>query len=286
MLMNKLILLVSFLCFFSFPAHATWIASEWAGVRKITGVLHVTGVATIIGNADGGYTSYDLKIGDTDTPDYGMVQVGNMSFGRTSYKAGNIDLDGAVMFRNISGPVTSQIEFIFTESTGASTRFALPKSGVGNGTYNARSMIIAGPAPANTDMVTVGYWQTQGIFHNLVMDTTGDGADLGVQNDLEVEGDIFTDSIKESTTAAGITLAHNTIITGTLTVNGDQTGAIDHVFDQYNDIELLRKWRQGKELPFATGDVLNLHRLLRDAIIQLEVKVAILENLLWKQNMN
>ena len=49
-------------------------------------------------------------------------------------------------------------------------------------------------------MVTVGYWQTNNsIFHNLACDTGTSGADLGVQNDLEVEGDIFTDSIKGST---------------------------------------------------------------------------------------
>ncbi len=67
-------------------------------------------------------------------------------------------------------------------------------------------MLLAGPAPADDDMVTVGYWNTQGIFGNLVCDTGTDGADLGVQNDLEVEGDVFTDSIKESTTAAGVTI--------------------------------------------------------------------------------
>lgn len=283
--MNKLILLIFLLCYFPFSAQA-WNAGEWMGIRKITGPLHVTGIATIIGNATGGYTDYDLKIGDTDTPDYGMVQVGNMSFGRTSHKAGNIDLDGAVIFRNISGPVTGQIEFIWAESTASGTRFALAKSGVGNATYNPRSMILAGPAPADTDMVTVGYWQTQGIFHNLVMDTSGVGADLGVQNDLEVERDIYTDSIKESTPAAGITLAHDTIITGTLTVNGDQTGAADHVFDKYDDMALLEKWRAGEKLPFKTGDLLNRDRLLRDTIIQLSIRVAVLEKLLWKQNMN
>jgi hypothetical protein len=71
--------------------------------------------------------------------------------------------------------------------------------------------------------------------------------------------------------------AGNTTITGTLTVNGDQTGATDHVFDDYNDIKLLEKWRAGEELPFKTGDMLNRDRLLRDTIIQLHKRIEILE---------
>lgn len=179
----------------------------------VDGTRPFTGVVTIEGLGTGGQTDYDLKVGDTDgTPTYGMIQIGNACIGRTSFKAGNIDLDGAIIYRNIAGPVTSEIEHVFVESTGDSTRFALAKAGVGNATYNSRSMLIAGPAPADTDYVKVAYWQTNNsIFHNLVCDTAGAGADLGVQNDLEVEGDIFVDSIKESTTAAGITFAHSII---------------------------------------------------------------------------
>lgn len=177
-----------------------------AGVLEAQGAGWFEGVLTVKGIADGGLTSYDLKVGDTATPDYGMMQIGNSVIGRTSYKVGNIDLDGSMLVRNISGPITGEIEFIWTESTGNTCRFALPKSAVGNATYNSRSMLLAGPAPADTDFVKVSYWQGQGIFDNLTCDTASNGADLGVQHDLEVENDIFTDSIKESTTDAGITL--------------------------------------------------------------------------------
>lgn len=181
------------------------------GTRAFTGVVTIEGVGT------GGYTAYDLKVGDTDgSPTYGMIQIGNASIGRTSHTDG-IDLDGAVLFRNIAGPVTSEIEFIFVESTATTCRFALPKSGVGNATYNPRSMLIAGPAPADTDFVKVSYWQGQGIFDNLACDTASDGADLGVQNDLEVEGDIFVDSIKESTTDAGATIESVLLKDGNIT---------------------------------------------------------------------
>lgn len=163
-------------------------------------------VVVIPGIGDGGYTNYDLKVGSTATPTYGMIQFGNAVIGRTSFKGGAIDLDGTIMVRNIGGPVTSEIEFIWTESAGDTCRFALPKSAVGNATYNSRSMLLAGPAPADTDFVKVTYWQGQGIFDNLACDTSGDGADLGVQNDLEVEGEIYTDDILESTTGAGVTI--------------------------------------------------------------------------------
>lgn len=189
---------------------------------EVLGRLHlpdglvVEDVATIEGIGDGGLTSYDLKVGDTDgTPTYGMIQIGNASIGRTSFKGGNMDADGAVVFRNLGGPVTGEIEFIFSESAANTARFVIPKSGVGNATYNPRSMLLAGPAPNNTDFVKVSYWQANGIFHNLVCDTSGFGADLGVQNDLEVEGDIFVDSIKESTPGASITVGNKVNFTGT-----------------------------------------------------------------------
>ena len=52
------------------------------------------------------------------------------------------------------------------------------------------------------------YWQTNNsIFDNLVCDTSGTGADFGVQNDVEVEGDIFCDSFKESTSGGGYTFS-------------------------------------------------------------------------------
>jgi hypothetical protein len=250
------------------------LRDRYGNPGQFHGDINVDGMAVIKGYGDGGYTNYDLEVGII--PDYGMMCLGNFALGMTSFVNGNIDLDGAVMFRNIAGPVSGDIEFIWVESGGGSTRFALPKSGVGNATYNPRSMLIAGPAPTDTNMVKVSYWQGNGIFHNLVCDTSGIGADFGVQNDLEVEGDIFVDSIKESTPDAGIAIDCNMVITGTLTVTGDQSGATDHVFDDYDDIELLRKWRTGEELPFERGDLLNQDRLLRDAIIQLQEQIDLI----------
>jgi hypothetical protein len=183
-----------------------WGTLDNIGVFLEGRATNVTAAWSFNDSGLGGLTNYDLSIGDTDgTPTYGMLRIGNSTFGRTSYNTGNLDLDGSLVLWNNGTPATSNIEFAFAESSNV-IRFAIPKSGVGNATYNPRSMLIAGPAPSDDTMVTVGYWQGQGIFNNLVCDTSTTGADLGVQNDLEVEGDIFTDSIKESTTAAGVTI--------------------------------------------------------------------------------
>jgi hypothetical protein len=92
--------------------------------------------------------------------------------------------------------------------------------------------------------------------------------------------DAWSDFVTENMMT--IDTAGNVITSGTLTVNGDQTGATDYVFDDYNDIELLQKWRNGESLPFETGDLLNRDRLLRDAIVQLETRVQELEEIVTK----
>ena len=102
------------------------------GVPKMS--MTKAGGLIVVGVADGGMTSYDLKVGDTATPSYGMIQIGDSVMGRTSYSAGNVDLDGAVLFRNMGGPVTGPIEFLWSESAGNTKRFALPSSGVANDT--------------------------------------------------------------------------------------------------------------------------------------------------------
>lgn len=174
------------------------------GVQDSTATIADNGVVSIPGIGSGAVTAYDLIVGNI--ANYGMLRLGDFRIGRTSFDAGNINLNGAVLLSNLGGPVDGKIEFIFTESTGGTCRFALPKSGVGYATYNPRSMLIIGPAPANTDFVDVTYWQALGWFHNLLCDTSGSGADLGVQNDLEVEGNIYADDIVESTTDAGVTV--------------------------------------------------------------------------------
>ena len=155
-----------------------------------------------VGLGDYSVPDFDLHVGGDN---YGLIQTGDALIGRTSRVTGALDMDGTYVTVNRTNPQQSNILYCWLDGTN-SVRFAIPKSGTGNATYNPRSMLVSGPAPVNDEMVTVGYWQTQGIFHNLACDTSTYGADLGVQNDLEVEGDIFTDSIKGSTDNTNIAI--------------------------------------------------------------------------------
>ncbi len=164
----------------------------------------ITGIKTFAPFASGVLGQEDVVIGDP--ADYGLMKIGDSIWGRTAFNALSLDLDGSTLIYNETTPVTSNIEFAFADA-GNDIRFALAVPGAGNATYSPRSMLIAGPAVLDDEIVTVGYWRTNNnIFDNIDCDTATNGADLGVQNDLEVEGQIWTDLIQESTPAAGVTL--------------------------------------------------------------------------------
>lgn len=173
------------------------------GVVTIAGSQTITGQKTFLPFGSGILGQNDALFGNFSN--YGLIAIGNSSWGRTNFNAGSLDLDGSALIFNQALPVTSPIEFAFADATN-SIRFAIAVPGVGNATYNPRSLLCAGPAPLDSDMVTVGYWQTTaGIFDNLQCDTSGLGADCGVQHDLEVENRIYCDDLNESTPNAGIT---------------------------------------------------------------------------------
>jgi len=110
---------------------------------------------------------------------------------------------------------------------------------------------------------------------------TSDAYGFGIAGDLvfqEAGGGDMVFTLGGGTAIRIADTTRNVTMEGTLTVNGDQSGATDHVFDDYDDISLLEAWRQGDKLPFNTGDLLNRDRLLRDSIIQLNQRVCELEN--------
>jgi len=221
---------------------------DLASVQTITGLKEFKA-----GGGTGAITDYDIEIGDADaTPTYGVCRIGDSIFGRTSFISAGLDLDGAILIRNVGGAETGQIEYCFVDSTN-NIRFALPNPGVGNATYNPRSMLHAGPAPFDDDAVTVGYWQTNNsIFNNLACNTAVSGADVGVQNDLEVEGDIFTNSIISHGSGENIVLAPQgvgNVEIGNFEFDADQTvgaGQDNYVLKYDNGIGSI-----SLELPFT-----------------------------------
>lgn len=179
----------------------------------------ITSTKTFNPNGDGVLGNNDVIIGDST--DYGLARIGQSVYGRTSFNVGALDLDGVVFTQQLVAPATSNMEFVWFDS-GTDIRFALAKSAAGNATLNPRSMFIAGPAIADDTIVTLAYWQGTGIFDNLTADTDVNGSDLGVQNDLEVEGIIYTDDIQAST-AGFVTVSRPTA--GSVDLNVDSSGA-------------------------------------------------------------
>ncbi len=131
-----------------------------------------------------------------------------------------------------------------------------------NGDACSLNILSSSSSVAGTERNLIVEKPTQGAT-NYQVALEGNGAGSGIW---------FDESERVYSDGSNIVIVPNTIISGTLTVNGSQVGATDHVFDEYDDLKLLVNWRNGEGLPFEVGDILNRDRLLRDAIIQLEAK--------------
>ncbi len=129
------------------------------------------------------------------------------------------DYTGTYIFKQKASNPAGAIEFIFIEEAG-DWRFALPASGVGFATFNPRSMIIAGPSTNVEANCTAAHWG-----FDLPMNTSAGGADLGVQNDIQVLGESWLMGqvgIGTATPTAGIELdvVGDVAISETLDVSG------------------------------------------------------------------
>lgn len=168
----------------------TMALQDGSGDTAILNVSHPTP-----GRFDAGNAMADAHFGDSIA---GLVEIGFFHIGMhfdTTYNGGLLSVGQTVQFGN-KGTPTGPWEFLFYESSN-NIRFGIPSSGNNKGTYNPRSMIIAGPAILDDTICFGEYWG----FDNLAMITGGDGADLGVQNDFEVLGQAFIDTIKASAEA-------------------------------------------------------------------------------------
>jgi hypothetical protein len=150
-----------------------------------------TGVANFKAVGTGANGAYDATFGASGT--YGGIQIGSVGIYDSSFSASGLDLDRAVLFRQEAALGVGNnpgIEFAWMEG-GNTIRLAIPESGSGNATAMIRSVTIAGPYSAVTgnNIVLGDTWTTYNS--NLDFDTGATGADLFVQDDFEVEGEIF-----------------------------------------------------------------------------------------------
>lgn len=137
---------------------------------------------------DFGNDEYDIRVGENDSAS--VMRIGNLEFGTSDDRTvgASFTAGGATYFASVAAP-DGVAEFVFTTSDG-DMRLVLPVAGVGYGTYNPRSMIIAGPSVFKDSIMIGTYWG----FNRLLMDTDSTGADLGVQNDVQIGNRLFIDN--------------------------------------------------------------------------------------------
>jgi hypothetical protein len=196
----------------------------------------VTSTWTFIDNGTGAMGAYDLLIGDVVTPDFGALQIGRTGIYSSSFSASGLDIGGAMLFRqesNIDVGNDPGIEFVWMEQ-GNTIRLAIPESGAGNATAFIRSGTFAGPYSAVTGNATVTCNQWSAYDSNIDCDTGSTGADLFIQDDLEVEGTIY---------------AHETINLEGATADGNQV-ILQVGADPGSDVTLT--------LPTATGTLVTV----------------------------
>lgn len=124
----------------------------------------------------------DLYVGD----DYGAMQIGNIQMFQSDIMLGSLNANGTFFIRHLGG--NSTIRFAWGGADNK-VRLAIPKEGPEYALYNPRSEMIGGDLGQafNNEMINC---TAQGYrFIDCTTDVTG--ADLGVQDDFELHGDLF-----------------------------------------------------------------------------------------------
>lgn len=171
---------IAFLILFFSAAVVYGIIQQSHGEAFVVKNLKVEGSITSFDTGNFIADEYDLRVGTNDTAN--VMRIGNLELGTCDDRTvgTSLTMGGAVLFavQNVPDGVG---EFIFT-TAGGDIRFALPRSGPSYGTYNARSMIIAGPSVLKDSAMIGNYWG----FNRILMNTNAFGADLGVQNCTQI----------------------------------------------------------------------------------------------------
>ncbi|MCP4899731.1 MAG: hypothetical protein GY906_22425 [bacterium] len=126
----------------------------------------------------------DMAFGDADE---GQISLGTLTVGQANQTISTTVLDDVGIFYNNAAVLAEDISFIFFGPSDL-PRFVLAAEGADLATYNPRSMVI-GPAATIGNVDENILCSTN--FSNIDCDTGGTGADLGVQDDLEVGGKAF-----------------------------------------------------------------------------------------------
>ncbi len=121
--------------------------------------------------------------------------------------------DGTLIFKTHVGENQYDMDIAFWDAINNRPSFVINQGGIGKGTVIERGVMIGAQlgAKALDGNYTLGTTE----FPKLAFDTSTTGADLGVENDVQVKGSLFVDVINESTIGVGLTIGGNTFINDT-----------------------------------------------------------------------
>ncbi len=230
--------------------NATYAAYNNNKVNKsgdnMTGALNLHGYDT----GDALNSEFDLRVGNN----YGAMTLGYAEIFVSNLSVVGMDLNGTLISRMPPAHGTSDIEFAWATSDNL-IRFAIPVADKDFATYNPRSFMIGGDLGQafNNSIINCS---AQG-YENIDCNTNGTGADLGVQDDLEVQGTGYFGNLS-SNDWTNITIIESQITDLTHTVDttigncsGDQScNAIVYVGDAN---ETLIAWQNITNIPTCAG---------------------------------
>lgn len=193
-------------------------ATEVEDIYVFTAGDDMTGQLTIDAVADRDWSAIvtDIQIGDADE---GILGIGSGFIGQADDTVSTTVFDDIFVISNPTDQI-EDISFMFLGLAGI-PRFVIAEDGADLATYNPRSMVI-GPAATLSNVDENIQCSTN--FTIIDCDTGGSGADLGVQDDVEVGGAVFITSLDCSTGYAngGAVVATST---GELICTDDDVGA-------------------------------------------------------------
>lgn len=141
---------------------------------------------------------------------------------------GNLNVSNTMLIRHYEDDGLNNISLLFTSQN--QVRLAIPVNGVDFATYNPRSQMIGGDLGQQNENDIIRCSQ-QG-YDLIDCDTAGTGADLGVQDDLQVRGNSFINL------PYGNMWFHNDSANGVLTViSSDDTWTNVSGFNQATDAD-------------------------------------------------
>ena len=148
-------------------------------VRSLSAVKLLDGMRFI--NKESGNSEFHLYVSGTDS------SVDPLPTG----------FDGSLIFKTSVGNNPSQMNAVFWDGINTRPSLVINQGGANKASVFERSLVIG--AQKGTKPLDGNYTIVNADYDKLKFNTSGDGADLGVENDLQVLGTIYTKSINVGT---------------------------------------------------------------------------------------